>query len=65
MLRKNNVCFVINYLRHTKSSGSDTLFPYSTLKETFFLYSLIENKKLYLSMLFDHTSHNIMVINFR
>jgi hypothetical protein len=53
------------YLGQTKSSGTDTLFSYSTLKETFFLYSLIEKEKLYLSMVFDHTSTNIIRINFR
>jgi hypothetical protein len=52
------------YLGHTKSSGSDNLFLSSTLWQTFFLYHVIENKELYLSMPFDHTSHNIMVTNF-
>jgi len=52
------------YLGHTKSSGNDTFLPYIRLKEIFFLYRLIEKKKLYLSMLFDHTSTSIITLNY-
>jgi hypothetical protein len=52
----------IIYLGHTKSSGSGTFLLYSRLQEIFFLHSAIVEKKLYLSMLFDHTSSNIIII---
>jgi hypothetical protein len=52
------------YLGHTKSSGSDTFLFYNRLQKIFFLYSLIEKRTLYLSMLFDHTSNNIMIPNY-
>ena len=52
----NNTITCDRYLGHTKSSGSGTLIPYRKLKETFFLYSLIEKRMLYFSMVFDHTS---------
>jgi len=48
--------FLSKYLGHKKSISSDILFPYSKFEESFFLYSLIKKRKLYLSMLFDQTS---------
>jgi len=44
-----------SYLGHTKSSERDTLFSYRRLEEIFFLYSLIEKRLVYFSMLFDHS----------
>ena len=56
----DGVAFI--YLGHTKSSDSDTLFLYSTMEEIFFPCSLIEKRKFYLSILFDHYSSNVLVI---
>ncbi|CAF1624165.1 unnamed protein product [Adineta ricciae] len=52
------------YLGHTESSGSDTFILHGGLLKVAFLYSLIEKKKLYLSMLFDYTSDNIMILKY-
>jgi hypothetical protein len=56
---------VLIHLKHTISSGSGTLFSYSMTEKIFFLYKVIEKSKLYLSMLFDHTSYNVIVISIR
>jgi hypothetical protein len=52
------------YLGHTKSSDSGTFFAYRKLKKNFFSYKKIERLLLYLFMLFDHYSSNIIVIKF-
>jgi hypothetical protein len=56
---------VLSSLGQSKSSGEGIVIPYKELYETFFLYSLIEKRMLYFSMLFHHTSTNIIIIKFR
>jgi hypothetical protein len=51
------------YLGHTKSSGQPILFSYKLLRKIFFFYEKIERLLLYLSMLFDHYSIDIIIIN--
>jgi hypothetical protein len=53
------------YLGQSKSSVVTILFPYRKLKEIFFFHIVIEKRMLYFSMLFDHTSTNIIIIKFR
>jgi hypothetical protein len=53
-----------SYLGVSKSSVGGTLFSYRKLEEIFFYYGVIEQMMLYFSMLFDHTSTNIIVKNF-
>ncbi len=52
------------YLGHTKSSGSSIFFAYGKLEIILFFYRKIERRLLYFSMLFDHYSYNIIVIEF-
>jgi len=54
--------FVRKYLGVSKSSDSDSLLLHSMIDKTFFLYRMIEKKILFLSMLFDRTSIDIITI---
>jgi len=52
------------YIGVSKSSGNDILVPHIKLDKSFFLHRMIEKKMLFLSMQFDHTSTNIILIEF-
>jgi hypothetical protein len=53
------------YLGHTKNSGPGSVISYKKVKKTISRYSLIEERMLYFSMLFDRTSTNIIIIKLR
>ena len=56
---------IVKYLGLSKSNVASISFPYKKVKTKFFFYRMIEKMELYFSMLFDPTSANIIVINFR
>jgi hypothetical protein len=51
------------YLCHTKSSGHRIVIAYSLVKKKFFFYEMIERLSLYLSILNDHYSIDIIHTN--
>ncbi len=53
------------YLGQSKNSEPDIIFSYRPLGKIFFFYEQIERLLLYLSMLFDHYSTDIIIIKFR
>jgi hypothetical protein len=59
-----NIVIYFLHVGHTKSSESGTSFAYKKLKKKFFFYKKIERLLLYLSMLFDHYSSNIILAKF-
>ncbi len=50
------------YLGHTKISEGGTFFSCRKLEKIFFFYEQVERLSLYLSMLFDHYSTNVMIM---
>ena len=52
------------YLGLSKSSGEGAFFSYIKLEKMFFYYQQIERLSLYLSMLFDRYSTNVIIIKF-
>jgi hypothetical protein len=61
--QKSDIFIFAKILRAVYSSCRGTVFPNEKLYETVFLYSLIEKRMFYFSLLFDHTSTDI-IINF-
>ena len=53
------------YLGLSKSSDGGTFFSYRKFEKLFFFHQQIERHSLYLSMLIDHYSTNVMIIKFR
>ena len=49
------------YIGVSKSSGNDILLPHIEVDKNCFLHRMIERKKFFLSMLFDHTSGDIIL----
>ena len=49
------------YLGQSKSSESDALISHLTLEKPFVLYGVIEKPMLCLSVVFDHSSTNIII----
>ena len=49
------------YIGVSKSSGNDILLPNFRVDKKFFLHRMIERKMLFLSMLFDRGSINLLI----
>jgi hypothetical protein len=60
--KKEKEKIFLNYLGHTKSSEGGTFFSCRKLEKIFFFYEQVERLSLYLSMLFDHYSTNVMIM---